>query len=104
MRAGLYSQNSVTRRQTSRKMVLSRRHDLAYNIDFACDFRANLPNPSVPNAGGSMKFRFAKFAILLFITFCTLSLGAGDAIPKIAWKRAIGEPLANAGTRKPQLN
>src|SRR5712692_9199091 len=51
-----------------------------------------------------MKFRIAKFAVLLLTTFCALSLWAGDAIPKIAWKRGIGEPLANPGTRKPQLN
>ena len=51
-----------------------------------------------------MKFRLAKFAALLLTTFCALSLWAGDAIPNIAWKRGIGEPLANPGTRKPQLN
>jgi hypothetical protein len=50
-----------------------------------------------------MNLRLAKFAVLLLITFCALSLWAGDAIPKIAWKRGIGEPLANPGTRKPQL-
>jgi non-lysosomal glucosylceramidase len=52
-----------------------------------------------------MKFRLSKCAVLLLITFCALSsLWAGDAIPKIAWKRGIGEPLANPGTRKPVLN
>src|SRR3981189_1298931 len=50
-----------------------------------------------------MRFRLAKFAFLLLISFGTLSLWAGDAITKIAWKRGIGEPLANPGTRKPQL-
>jgi non-lysosomal glucosylceramidase len=30
-------------------------------------------------------------------------LWAGDAIPAVAWKRGIGEPLANPGTRKPAL-
>jgi non-lysosomal glucosylceramidase len=50
-----------------------------------------------------MKFRLSKCAILLFITFCTFALWAGDAIPKIAWKRGIGEPFPNPGTRKPQL-
>jgi non-lysosomal glucosylceramidase len=29
---------------------------------------------------------------------------AGDDIPKAAWKRAIGEPLANPGTKKPALD
>jgi hypothetical protein len=62
-------------------MVLSRRQDLTYNIDFACDLRANSPNPSVANAGGSMKFRLAKFTVLLLTTSCALSLWAGDAIP-----------------------
>src|ERR1700691_4208656 len=28
---------------------------------------------------------------------------AGDSIPKAAWKRGIGEPLAGAGTRKTNL-
>src|ERR1700692_4469335 len=28
---------------------------------------------------------------------------AGDGIPKVAWQRPLGEPLANAGTRKPAL-
>ena len=28
---------------------------------------------------------------------------AGDAIPKAAWKRGIGQPLSNAGTKKPNL-
>ena len=29
---------------------------------------------------------------------------AGDAIPKAAWKRGIGQPLDNAGGRKPALD
>ena len=29
---------------------------------------------------------------------------AGDAIPKAAWKRGIGQPLENAGGRKPALD
>ena len=29
---------------------------------------------------------------------------AGDSIPKAAWKRGIGEPLANPGTKKPALD
>src|SRR5882672_1567974 len=28
---------------------------------------------------------------------------AGDLIPKAAWKRGIGQPLTNAGTKKPNL-
>ncbi len=50
-----------------------------------------------------MTSRLSKCAVLLLVTFCTLSLWAGDAIPKIAWKRGIGEPFANAGTRKPEI-
>jgi len=51
-----------------------------------------------------MKFRLSKCAILLFITFSTLSLWTGDAIPQIAWQRGIGEPLPNPGTRELALN
>src|SRR5215467_9124672 len=29
---------------------------------------------------------------------------AGDTIPEAAWKRPIGQPLANAGTKKPALD
>jgi non-lysosomal glucosylceramidase len=50
-----------------------------------------------------MKSRLSRSAVLLTFVFYALSLWAGDAIPKIAWKRAIGEPFANPGTRKPQL-
>jgi non-lysosomal glucosylceramidase len=45
--------------------------------------------------------RLCVFACLLVA--CTTWVWAGDAIPKAAWKRAIGEPLANAGTKKPTL-
>jgi non-lysosomal glucosylceramidase len=38
-----------------------------------------------------------------FLFLCVAIAWAGDAIPKVAWKRAIGEPLANAGIRKPAL-
>lgn len=43
---------------------------------------------------------------LYLIAFACLSTGwswAGDTIPHAAWKRPIGEPLANAGTKKPTL-
>lgn len=43
---------------------------------------------------------------LCLIAFACLSTGwswAGDTIPHAAWKRPIGEPLANAGTKKPTL-
>src|SRR5579864_607172 len=44
-------------------------------------------------------------ASLLFLSFitCTQFLFAGDTIPKAAWKRGIGQPLENAGGRKPAL-
>jgi non-lysosomal glucosylceramidase len=44
-----------------------------------------------------------KRGLLLFLFLCAAAAWAGDAIPKAAWKRQIGEPLANAGTRKPAL-
>jgi non-lysosomal glucosylceramidase len=51
-----------------------------------------------------MKLHLSKCAAFLLITGCALSnLWAGDAISAIAWKRGIGEPLANPGTRKPVL-
>lgn len=44
--------------------------------------------------------------ILLFAAFVFLPslIYAGDSIPKAAWKRGIGQPLPNAGTRKPTLD
>ena len=50
--------------------------------------------------------RSSCFKVATFLTFLLMSfsnLWAGDVIPKIAWKRGIGVPLADAGTRKPQL-
>jgi non-lysosomal glucosylceramidase len=40
---------------------------------------------------------FLSFICLYNVAF------AGDSIPKAAWKRAIGQPLDNAGTKKPNL-
>lgn len=51
-----------------------------------------------------MKSRLAQCVVFLLLTFSALSLHAGDTIPRIAWQRGIGEPLANAGTRKPELD
>src|SRR5207237_9618541 len=43
--------------------------------------------------------------VFLSIIFLATSWAfAGDTIPKTAWKRAIGLPLANAGTKKPTLD
>ena len=38
--------------------------------------------------------------LVLFVLFCAAWAWAGDAIPKAAWKRPIGEPLENPGGRK----
>ena len=51
-----------------------------------------------------MKFRWTRHAVLLFVVLTSIAALAGDAIPKVAWKRGIGEPLANAGTKKPALD
>jgi non-lysosomal glucosylceramidase len=51
-----------------------------------------------------MKQRIAKRAFLPIIFLATLSAFGGDTIPKAAWKRAIGLPLDNAGTKKPTLD
>ena len=47
--------------------------------------------------------RGAKCSICFFILFAASWLLAGDAIPKAAWERPIGQPLENAGGRKPAL-
>ena len=55
-----------------------------------------------------MKFRLARCAAVLLLGCCAFFLCsadacAGDAIPTIAWKRGIGVPLPNHGTRKAAL-
>jgi len=50
-----------------------------------------------------MKERLARRVLLSIIFFATSFAFAGDTIPNAAWKRAIGLPLANAGTKKPAL-
>src|SRR2546425_3432300 len=50
-----------------------------------------------------MKERLARRVLLSIIFIATSWAFAGDTIPKAAWKRAIGLPLANAGTKKPAL-
>ena len=51
-----------------------------------------------------MKQRFLCGAVLLLSVVSLLGVAyAGDSIPKAAWKRGIGEPLKNAGTRKTNL-
>src|SRR6266581_2106623 len=51
-----------------------------------------------------MKQRLSRRVLLSIIFFATSFALAGDTVPKAAWKRAIGLPLANAGTKKPALD
>jgi non-lysosomal glucosylceramidase len=51
-----------------------------------------------------MKQPIVKRAFLLIIFLAASCAFGGDTIPKAAWKRAIGLPLANAGTKKPTLD
>src|SRR5579863_7143658 len=51
-----------------------------------------------------MKQRVVCGAVLCFLlVLLTCVAYAGDSIPKAAWKRGIGEPLTDAGTKKPNL-
>src|SRR5260370_12873170 len=52
-----------------------------------------------------MSKRFA-LACVLGLAFVSLvsSVQADDDIPKAAWKRPIGAPLENPGTKKPTLD
>lgn len=50
------------------------------------------------------KLEIFSFALILnVLVLCCGTLWAGDSIPKAAWKRGIGEALANAGRKKPTL-
>ena len=44
-----------------------------------------------------------RLFILCMLTLLCSRLWAGDSIPKAAWKRPLGQPLADAGGRKPAL-
>ncbi len=46
------------------------------------------------------KFAFSLVAVLVFLCTFAPTLLLGDEIPKIAWRRPLGQPLANPGTRK----
>ena len=48
--------------------------------------------------------RTSSTVLLLAILALTTQLWAGDSIPTVAWTRGIGEPLANAGSRKAALD
>ena len=51
-----------------------------------------------------MKQRVVCGAVLCFLLALLPSVAyAGDSIPKAGWKRGIGEPLTDAGTKKPNL-
>jgi non-lysosomal glucosylceramidase len=53
-------------------------------------------------SGGFMRFEMRALAIVLTVASSITSF-AGNAIPKAAWKRPIGLPLSDAGTKKPTL-
>jgi non-lysosomal glucosylceramidase len=50
-----------------------------------------------------MRFGPGWFAAGWVLLLCCVSPALGNDIPKAAWKRPIGQPLANAGTSKPAL-
>ncbi len=54
-------------------------------------------------AGGCMKQWTGSLAMVLLVLLCAPQAWSGDTIPQAAWKRPIGQPLANAGTRKAAL-
>jgi non-lysosomal glucosylceramidase len=47
--------------------------------------------------------KFYPKVVWFFFIFSSTLVWAGDSIPKVSWKRAIGEPLANPGTKKPEI-
>ena len=52
-----------------------------------------------------MSIYVRRQAALLFIFYAlALTAWSGEKIPKAAWKRPIGQPLENAGTKKPALD
>jgi non-lysosomal glucosylceramidase len=51
-----------------------------------------------------MRQRVGGWAIVIFLLSCTCLVWAGDTIPAAAWKRPLGQPLQNAGTKKPALD
>jgi hypothetical protein len=52
-----------------------------------------------------MRRRIRRRLVLWFVLFLLAPAArSGDEIPKAAWQRAIGRPLATAGTKKPTLD
>src|SRR5881397_1215166 len=49
------------------------------------------------------KYLRGQWALLFVLYTLALSAWGGEKIPKAAWKRPIGQPLENAGTKKPSL-
>src|SRR5690348_5933983 len=60
-------------------------------------------HPSYSDWRQFMTRRFLSFFLTVLLVLTTVSLWAGDAIPKAAWKRPLGQPLTNVGGRKPNL-
>jgi non-lysosomal glucosylceramidase len=55
--------------------------------------------------GGSMKtYLLPLLTVSLFFSTAAPPPCSGDEIPKIAWKRPLGQPLANPGVRKNQTD
>jgi non-lysosomal glucosylceramidase len=46
---------------------------------------------------------WSAVVVLSFLVFAPAGAWGGDSIPKAAWSRQIGTPLAGAGTKKPTL-
>src|SRR5215475_1722384 len=55
-------------------------------------------------SGGFMSLRRGLFLLLVFASLFLPLARANDEIPKVAWKRPIGKPLENPGTKKPALD
>jgi len=60
-------------------------------------------DPESQFAGGTMKQWIRSRALFFLMLLCAPCAWSGDAIPKAAWKRGIGEVLPHPGTRKPIL-
>src|SRR6202163_2448260 len=61
-----------------------------------------VPTPS----GGCMLVRklIYTFTLISIFSLVVLPLKADDDIPKAAWKRPLGQPPVNPGTKKPTLD
>src|SRR5438270_6875209 len=81
---------------------------MAYNNDFVDSLGQLFPSwlrSMQPVPRGGRMFRAKNSSVLFLFIVCLTAnwSSAGDTIPKAAWKRPIGQPLANAGTKKPTL-